>query len=180
MSKKASNSKPIYQKLWFWAIVIVIVGGIGIGIANNNSGPKKVGENGEGSQTQTDFKVGDVISVDNAEISVTKVERNYSTGNQYITPKSGKEFVKATISIENKSNDTIPFNIFNWNIEDSSGVIDSYSVLASADDSLGSGDLAKGGKKIGTIVFEVPAGDTNLKIHYKPSMFSSKEVIIHL
>ena len=88
--------------------------------------------------------------------------------------------MKVNVSIENKSNDAISFNALDWSIEDSNGVIESYSIMGSADDSLGSGSLAKGGKKIGSIVFEVPSGDNALKLHYKPSLWSSKDVVIHL
>ena len=180
-TSKPTAKAPIYKQWWFWLVIILVLGGIAIGVSNNNGGPKKVGENGDqSSSSQTEFKVGDIILMDNVEISVTSIVRNYSTGNQYITPKSGKEYVKVNVNINNKSNETIPFNALNWNIEDSDGVIDSYSIFAAADDALNSGELAKGGKKSGSIVFEVPAGDANLKLHYKPSFLSNKEVIINL
>lgn len=181
-----NTKKPIYKRGWFWVIAIVIVISIGIAAGSKDDEPQKVGDN-SGSSEQTpdinqDFTIGDIISVDGQEVSVVSVERNYTTGNEFIQPSSGKEYIKINLQIQNKSKDTKSFNALNWEIESSDGVIDDYmkAMLAQADDSLGSGDLAAGGAKKGSIVFEVPAGDAELKVHFKPNLWSSKEVIIKL
>ena len=144
--------------------------------------PKKTGGNADSSQVsqdQTTFKIGDVISYKNKEITVQKIERNYNTGNQFSKPKDGKEFVRVHILIENKSDDKISYNAFNWEMQDSTGDIKSYSWVTD-DTHIGSGDLAKGGKKVGTIVFEVPKDDKALTLHYKDSFFSNKTIEIQL
>ena len=179
---KQKSKKPIYKKWWFWLIIVIII----IGVSSSQSGNKdatKVGENGSTSQKseQTKFKVGDVIAFDNKEITVKSVDRNYSSGNDYIKPSDGKEFIKVNVLIENKSDDKVSFNTFDWKVQDSNGVIESQNgnaIMATSDDSLGSGDLAKGGKKSGSIVFEVPKGDAGLVLHYQPSFWSDKAIEI--
>ncbi len=193
MSDK-TDKKPIFQKVWFWVAIVVVVFGVLAVVGAKDDGPQKVGDSSSVSNdnsaqtsspdanTNAPFAVGDVVSIDNQEISVVSVERNYSTGNSYITPDEGKEYVKVNLQIQNKSDDTKSFNAFNWQMENGDGVIAGYTdaMLAQAKDGLGSGDLAAGGTKKGSIVFEVPEGDTALKVHFKPSLFSDKEVVINL
>lgn len=178
---------PIYKKWWFWVIIVLVLVAIGGGASQEASkvGTVENSTSNETSSTSTEnsvFKVGDIIEKNNVRIAVTSVERNYSTGNEFTEPKDGKEFVKLNIKIENKSNDRVSYNALDWEIEDSNGNIESYmnAMFAQADDDIGSGDLAAGGVKSGSIVFEVPAGDTGLKAHYKDNIFSSSEIIINL
>ena len=82
------------------------------------------------------------------------------------------------ISIVNKSNRELSFNTFDWKIEDANGAIEGPSGTAfTASDSLGSGNLAVNGKKEGSVIFEV-AKDSKIKIHYQPSFWSNKKIII--
>ena len=186
MSKTKSTStdkKPFYKQVWFWVVVVVVL--IAIGGAGISNKPEVVGNYDGNSSEQTsdgnsEFKVGDIISFEGQEVVVTSVERNYSTGNKYTKPSEGKEFVKVNIQIQNKSQDKESFNALDWEIEDSDGVINDYSILGQADDHLGYGDLAAGGTKKGSLVFEVPAGDKGLKLHFTPNIWSSKEVVINL
>lgn len=72
------------------------------------------------------------------------------------------------------------YNALNWEMQDSAGDIKNYAIIAIDSSHLSSGDLAKGGKKTGTIVFEVPKDDKGLTLHYKDSFFSSKTIEIKL
>lgn len=187
MSAEASKKKPLYSQVWFWVVIVFAIIIIG-GIAKSNDEPQKVGESdGTSSQVESgagnsNFKIGDVISIDGQEIVVLSAEHDYQTGSKYFAAKDGKEYVKVNIQIKNKSQETKDYNALDWEIEDSNGDINSYTdaMLAQADDNLGSGSLAAGGAKKGSIVFEVPKGDTKLKIHYKPNIFYDKETVIEL
>ena len=178
-----TDKKPVYKKWWFWVIVVIVIIGI-YGQGKNNG--TKVGENNNNSSNTTqkeikkDFVVGDVISLKGEEVTLKSVERNYNTGNQYNTPKKGKEFVKVNLLIENKDNDNLSYNALDWKMQDSNGAMESYAFIADDDGHLGSGDLIKGGKKTGSLVFEVPKDDKGLVLHYKPSYFSNDEVKIKL
>lgn len=177
-NKENQEKKPVYKKWWFWVIIVFITAGA-FGAKDNT--PKKVGDNNgnSSSQEQTVFKVGDVISYKGKEITVKSVDRNYNTGNEFSKPKEGKEFVRVHLFIENKSDEKMSYNAFNWEMQDSTGDIKSQT-FAVDDNNLSSGELAKGGKKTGTIVFEVPKDDKNLTLHHKDSFFSNKTVEIKL
>ena len=189
ISSKTKSEKPFYKKAWFWIVIVVI-----IAIGSQYKQPEKVGENknsgSNGSfQTQkgdskkeekTEFNVGDIIAFDGKELTVEKVERNWNSGNAYLKPKDGKEYVKVSVKIENKSETEMNYNVFEFKAEDSNGAAESADGQTySLPDSLGSGDLVKGGKKSGSMIFEVPAG-SSLKLHYQPSFWSNKKVIVNL
>ena len=189
VSSKAKSEKPFYKKAWFWIVIVVI-----IAIGSQYKQPEKVGENKNSgsngsSQTQnsekkkeekTEFNVGDIIAFDGKELTVEKVERNWNSGNSYLKPKDGKEYVKVSVKIENKSETEMNYNVFEFKAEDSNGAAESADGQTySLPDSLGSGDLVKGGKKSGSMIFEVPAG-SSLKLHYQPSFWSNKKVIVNL
>lgn len=178
------------KKNWFVKHKVLTVIGVLVllGVIISASGSKsdtatKVGDNKTETSTteQTVFKVGDVISFDNKKVTVTSIERNWNSGNEFIAPSSGKEFVKVQVSIENNSNDQISYNTFDWKIQDSKGVIQSAaSVTYTVDGALNSGELAKNGKVAGFIVFEVPNGDTGLTLQYNPTFWSDKKLEIKL
>ena len=130
--------------------------------------------------TNNEFKLGDVISFDDKEVTVTNLTRNYNTGNEFSKPKDGKEFVKVTVEIKNKSKSDISYNTFDFKIKTDNGVLESTSWSASPDDSLGSGKLAENGKIKGSMVFEVPKGDKKLSLRYSPSFWSNKNIEIKL
>ena len=189
VSSKTKSEKPFYKKAWFWVVIVVI-----IAIGSQYKQPEKVGENKNSgsngsSQTQnsekkkeekTEFNVGDIIAFDGKELTVEKVERNWNSGNSYLKPKDGKEYVKVSVKIENKSETEMNYNVFEFKAEDSNGAAESANGQTySLPDSLGSGDLVKGGKKSGSMIFEVPAG-SSLKLHYQPSFWSNKKVIVNL
>ena len=189
VSSKAKSEKPFYKKAWFWIVIVVI-----IAIGSQYKQPEKVGENKNSgsngsSQTQnsekkkeekTEFNVGDIIAFDGKELTVEKVERNWNSGNSYLKPKDGKEYVKVSVKIENKSETEMNYNVFEFKAEDSNGAAESANGQTySLPDSLGSGDLVKGGKKSGSMIFEVPVG-SQIKLHYQPSFWSNKKVIVNL
>ena len=185
----SQSKKPIFKKWWFWLIVIIVIIGIIVPAIQGNKDATKVGSDNNSSQQekpkeeqQTEFKVGDVIAYDNKEITVKSIERNYNTGNEFSAPKDGMEYIKVNILIENKSDDRVQYNALDWEMQDANGNIEKYTdaALAQADDSLDSGELAKGGKKSGSIVFQVPKDSTGLILHYKSSFWSDKTVQIKL
>ena len=152
------------------------------------SEPTKVGkDNSTNTSKQTkeeksDFAVGDVISYKGREVTVVSAERNYNSNNEFLQPKSGKEFVKVSIKIENKSNDKLSYNSYNWEIQDSNGDIQSVDagLQFTVDGALNSGDLAPNGKKTADLYFQVPKDDTNLVLHYKASFWQNKTLNIKL
>ncbi|MDR1355339.1 MAG: DUF4352 domain-containing protein [Propionibacteriaceae bacterium] len=187
------GKKPIFKKWWFWVVVIAIFGSVYTSLGSDE--PVKVGgsndpsqgqqsddpsqgqQSDDPSQGQSEFKVGDVIAFDGKEITVQRVERNWTA--KYVEPSAGKEYVKVSVYIENKSDTRVSFNTFDWEMQDGNGAIES-TAWVSDDDNLGSGELAKGGKKSGSVIFEVPKDDANLILHYSPAFWSNRDVEIVL
>lgn len=189
---KNSRTKvtPAYKKWWFWVIIVVLVLVVGgVASSSGNDEPKKVGENsensgnsetsGSGSDSKSTFKVGDTVAVNGREMTIKEVVRNYTP--KYMKAGDGKEYVLIRVEFKNTSDDKISWTSSEWKMEDSDGAIESTAIGANdEDDILNYGDIAAGGKKSGSLVFEVPTGDNKLKVHYQPNMFADNDAIIEL
>lgn len=189
MSESKSTQQPIYKKWWFWAAIVLVTCVIGGAISGSNKDAQKVGENSNETSTsetsdddnsQKTFKVGDIIAIESQEMTITSVDRNWNSSNQFVKPAEGKEYIKVNITLTNKSDDKMSYLSNAWKIEDKDGALENAAVVVGNDDNLTYGEITAGGKKAGSLIFEVPAGDTNLKIHYGPSLWSGREAIIEL
>lgn len=181
---KNNNSKPWYKRFWAWFGIIVLLG-IVISVASPKETPKLADGSPSGSSEQkteqTSFKPGDTIAFDGKKVTVAAPERNWDTGNQFMKPDAGNEFVKVQVAIENSSANEVMYNTFDWKLQNSKGVIKDVATIAyGIEGALSSGELAPGGKVAGFLVFEVPAGDTGLTLRYNPSFWSDKKIEIKL
>jgi len=181
----AKEKKSVFKRWWFWVIVSIVLIGIG-GAAGGNKGDTATNTGSNGSQDQkaeekTEFKVGETASFDNKTITVTDVQRNYDTGNQFAQPESGKEFVIVTVNIVNNSDSNLDYNTFEFKMQDSNGVQQSEAITALSEGKLNSGSLAKGGKVTGKLAYEVPKDDAGLKLLYQNfSFFDNKAITFNL
>lgn len=145
-----------------------------------NSDTEVVGS-AESDSEKTTYKVGDVIKFDDKQVTVTDLQRNWNSGNEYSQPDSGNEFVNVKVSIENNSDGQISYNTFDWKIKNSDGMITDVDMETyGLDGSLESGELAPGGKVSGTLVFQAPSGDEGLALQYSPSFWTDKKLEIKL
>lgn len=112
------------------------------------------------------YRIGETAKVGDLEITVNSIERNFSTGNRYDTPDDGYEYVKVSLTIANNSDEKAEYSPLDFEMEDGDGDIHSYATSLQSDH-LKSGSLAPGGKKSGSLVFEVPIGDKELTLHYE-------------
>lgn len=181
-----NQSKPWYKKWWVWLIIIIVLIGAG-GAAGNkdntatNSGSASNSTETKKAEEKTEFKVGETASFDNKTITVTDVQRNYDTGNQFAQPESGKEFVIVTVKITNDSDKTLDYNTYEFKMQDSNGVQQNEAITALSEGKLNSGSLAAGGKVTGKLAYEVPKDDTGLKLLYQNfSFFDNKAITFNL
>ena len=149
---------------------------------SSSSSENKTDSNESKTEEKDEYKVGDTIEIDGKRITVKNVKRNYSTGNEFLSPKSGNEFVKVYIKIVNTSEKEISINSWYFKIQDSKGLIKSDSTATySSDDHFEYSKLAPGGTTEGAVVFEVPKNDSGLKLIYDcSSLFSNKKITIKL
>lgn len=184
MAKKDGNWF-VRHKILSVIIAVVIIGGIAGAMGGDKSNTAtNAGTNNSGSQKteeKTEFKVGETASFDNKTITVTDVQRNYDTGNQFAQPESGKEFVVVTVNIVNNSDSTLDYNTFEFKMQDSNGVQQSEAITALSEGKLNSGSLAKGGTVTGKLAYEVPKDDAGLKLLYQNfSFFNNKAITFNL
>ena len=136
---------------------------------------------GAPAEEKTEFAVGEKATFDDKSITVTEVQRNYDTGNQFSQPESGKEFVIVTVNITNDGEGTLDYNTFNFKLQDSNGVQQNEAFSALSEGKLNSGSLAAGGKVTGKLAYEVPKDDAGLKLLYQDfSFFDNKAITFKL
>ena len=160
----------------FVLVVIAIIGSAASG-GNKNGGVTSSPGTTTQSEEKTEFAVGEKATFDDKSITVTNVERNYQTGNQFAQPESGKEFVLVTVEITNNSKGSMDYNTFEFKLQDSNGVQQNESFTALSEGKLNSGSLAAGGKVTGKLAYEVPKDDTGLKLLYQSFNFFSNKAI---
>ena len=180
------EKKPWFKKWWVWVLIVVVLIGVGgaMGGEKNNTATNtgnSGGSQSEKTEEKTEFKVGETASFDDKSITVTEVQRNYDTGNQFAQPESGKEFVIVTVQITNNSDSTLDYNTFEFKMQDSNGVQQNEAFSALTEGKLNSGSLAKGGKVTGKLAYEVPKDDAGLKLLYQNfSFFDNKAITFNL
>lgn len=123
---------------------------------------------------KTSFNLNETAVFENVHYTVTDVE--YSNGNEWDSPAEGKEYVIVTLKIENKSDSKISYNTYDWKILNSQGQEDDETIaIINSDTSLDSGDLAPGGTKTGTLIYEEPKNESSLKLLYYSNSFFDEE-----
>ena len=116
------------------------------------------------------FNINETAVFNDVHYTVINVE--YSNGDDWDKPAEGKQYVIVTLKIENKSDEKISYNVYDWTMLNSQGQEDesSFSTIDN-DTNLSSGELVSGGSKTGTIVFEEDKNDTSLKLLYYNDIF---------
>ena len=138
---------------------------------------KSTSKSNSGSDSLT-VAVGEPAELDDHTLTVTEVERNYTPNNRFSKAESGNEYLRVFITITNTSKQTIDYNPFNFEVQDSNGVQKNQSFVPEVPYNLESGNLAPKGKVEGNMIFEVPRNDNNLKLIYKSNMFSGETVTV--
>lgn len=169
--------KPFYKRWWVWVIGIVIILAV---IGNMGDDTELVGKDAQtASTTEQIYNVGDQVKLGDYILTVTSVDK--STGNDFDKPKAGHEYVIVNVKIENNGNKIVDYNPFDFKSSNSNGQIQSPALTAVDNDTaLSSGELAPSGSVTGTIVFEHPADDPDLKLIYQPSFWSDKIIMVQL
>src|SRR5690625_3519993 len=202
MSEK--KKKSIFKRWWFWVIAVIVL--FLIIPSGGDDGPQKVEEasseiadeevdapndNDENEVSEskkqeesedeqpTEFSIGEKVELDGQVVEVTQVEK--SAGSDFDTPKDGNEFVIVHVAIENNGDKEISYNPFNFKMQNSNGQIEDQAFTTIDNDtSLSSGDLAPGGNVSGSVAFEQPIDDPELKLIFEASFWSNKKIIFNL
>lgn len=122
------------------------------------------------------FKVGETATYKGVEYKVNSVE--YHSGDEYVKPdKDGNKYVVVNVTITNKDNDDkISYNPYDFKLDDNGNQTDMNSYDPNTEDTLHSGDLAKGASVTGNLIGEGNQSN-KLKLIYDGNMFSKKEKV---
>lgn len=163
------------------AIVMIAVASSAINELVKSDGANTNTSQGDQAEVKSEYAIGETATFDGKTITVTNVQRNFDTGNQFAQPETGKEFVVVTVDIANSSDSTLDYNAFEFKMQDSNGVQQTESIMALSEGKLNSGSLAKGGTVTGKLAYEVPQGDTGLKLLYQSlSLFNNEAIAFKL
>lgn len=110
----AKMKTPVYKKWWFYLIIILVIG-IGAGESSNTSNTNSstlVSSNND-IEKETVYNIGDTVSTDKFELTLTKVETKSKVGTEYFnsTPAEGGIYVAVKWKYKNISKE--PIN--SWN-----------------------------------------------------------------
>lgn len=127
----------------------------------------------QGEKEKTSFETNETVTYKNVDFKVEKIER--SNGSEFDKPEDGKEFLIVTINIKNNSDDKVSYNAYDWKLTNSNGQENDEAFTTVNSNALNNGDLAVGGTVTGTIAYEIPKGDSGLKLSYYDTVFDNKE-----
>lgn len=183
------------KRILFLSIILgitLVVGACGEEAADSDSGATEGSEeaeetaatdNAEADNTDEvepeEYKIGDTVTHNNYELIVEGVEK--SEGNEFEKPKDGHEFVIVKVTINNNGEEDISYNPFDFKLKNSQGQITEQGLITvDSDTSLSSGELAPGGSVTGTIPFEAPKDDPDLRLIFEPDFWTGEQVEVIL
>jgi len=120
-------------------------------------------------------KIGDRTELNGTALTVMKVSRAAELS-RFQKAKDGNEFVIAEVVIENVDKDKAPYNPLYFKVKDSDG-FEYNADFTAGDQSLKSGELAKGEKARGNIAFEVKKDAKGLVLEYRPLVIGGDDAI---
>lgn len=175
------EKKSLLKKvLGFGCLGVVVLAAIGMVASSggNKTGNFDTAINPASTQ-KSEYAVGEEVKQGSITLTVTDVQKNYSTGDQFSKPEAGKEFVRVNVKLVNGSSSTRSYNVYDFKIQTSTGNRLDEAFVVGVPNELHYGELASGGSVVGNIVFEVPENDKSLKLIYNGS-FLSDEVVVNL
>jgi hypothetical protein len=112
---------------------------------------------------------GETADMGDRSITLNDVQRGYAFPSNVPKPAAGYEFVLVNITITNNSNQPIQLNMLYFQSEDSNGVRRNAHYTPQAPNPIPNvGSIAPRGQLTGNLAVEVPQGETNIKVVYRP------------
>lgn len=194
------NKKKGGKLKWILIVVVaIVVLAVVFGDDDDDDSPKKVGEVNNSADTgksnednedesnaggdseteskedkkdsKTDFFPGDVVETKTLRITFVSAE-DYISDNQFIQPKDGNKFIKASFEFENIGKDDEYVSEFEFKCYADGYDSDQKYI---GDDTL-SATLSAGMKVKGSVIFEVPINAAEVLIQYETNFISGKKV----
>ena len=126
-----------------------------------------------------EYYIGDIAELDDTLVQVISVEK--SSGKSFDEPKEGYEYIIVTVAIKNNGDDKVTYSKYDFEMQNSKGQVNNPALtIVDTDTSLNSGELIKNGYVSGTIVFEEPIDDAELKLIYTPYIWIDDSLYFNL
>ena len=136
---------------------------------------------GNPDSATTIYSTGQTIDVDDKQIAVLGVERDYQPAQPGFATHPGCEFVRVTVSITNNAKTSTTYNNWNFFVEQDDRTLVYHDLATMSDpDELGYGNLGHGENVVGSVIFEIPADNQRLILHYIDDFNSESETLIRL
>lgn len=182
------QKKPFYKRVWFIILVVIValvIGGSMVGdkdeqqvtkssAANSSQTSSSQASSSESSKEVTkDFKVGETATFQKVDFNISNVQ--FTDGDPDVdTPDDGKQYVVATITITNNSDESYDYTPADFQLDDNGNQTDFDDVVSTVNNDLDSGSLKPGASVTGTLVGQANPND-KLKATYSGSVFSDDE-----
>jgi hypothetical protein len=128
----------------------------------STSGPAET-EPAKTTTAPSEYTVGEAAEIDDETVTGNEVEHNYSPDTGSFSPRPGNEFIRVNVTLYNVGNSPAGYNEFYYKVEDSRGAQRGVSLIP-VREGFSRGTVAPGGAVTGNMVFEVPQGDSGLKL----------------
>jgi Domain of unknown function (DUF4352) len=111
----------------------------------------------------SEYTVGESADIDDEALEVNEVQHDYRPSSGSSSPLPGDEFIRVNVTVSNESSTPQPYNEFYYKVEDTKGLQRGVSLIP-VSEGFTVGDLGPGETVTGNIVFDVPQGDSGLKL----------------
>lgn len=185
------QQQPFYKRVWFWVVVAIVVIFVGTGLSNNSgssnnhNNDNKTAASSSSSSSQADsssssetddydssssatpkvYSLKQTADYNGLKIKVNSVK--YSSGNEYDTPDSGKQYVIVNVTITNTSNESKDYSEADYQLNVNGNRTDMDDVLDGVNDDLTSGTLDKGASVSGSLVGQAKINASKLQLDYQ-------------
>jgi hypothetical protein len=156
---------PILTGIFGFILFFGVVGAM----SGGSDSSKKVGDTATQTDTASEskpqeeattktFKLGELVDLEGKTVAVNAVEP-YTSGNQFLMPKSGNKFVAVDITLKNNSKGPYSYNPLEFKLHDNQDY--GYSMAATDKEPTISADALQPSQTTrGFIVFEIPESNT--------------------
>ena len=125
--------------------------------------------------------MGDVVRLGDFTVVVHGVKDPVTSTNQFLRPEAGNRWVAVDLEVTNTSDEPETFSaLLGLEIQDSENRVFDLNVMSGVQPGPPDGELAPGGARRGTAVFEVPTTATGLRLLFKGEIFGAGQVIVVL
>lgn len=158
------------KKMFKWAfiafgVLIALIVVIAVTSGGDDTSAKKTGTDAKTEKKQEDkvFKVGDKVNLKGIEITVQ--DAKFVPADQYTPAEKGK-VLEMTLNVVNNTKNSVFIDSSEFNVYDKDG--NAQELYFGGGKTPISGDLNKGKKMQGKLIYDVPEG-TNYEMIYEPT-----------